>query len=684
MLRKKPFFILLGLIASILLIFLSGEDNPITFNDNGDVYNGRLYGTVHGIVTLSDSNIPMNGVVVTYSSAGQVKSAATNSAGFYSITNLVEGDYSLTFTPPSSENAAKALYNVTVSLVNADTVIHGPASEDYYVSISQDVTLYELSSSITGEIFGQVTGEQLIRGTGVEVKITGLQTYNILDYDYRTTADSMGRYTLENVPAVNNVTLMVLPWSDGEYSFGSQTRNVSLIPGGVVNASPIISQIAGLDVVIISNNFLEDNFVVTENLIMTFNKAIDTTTVEVDLTQGSSPFANVPVFHSWDTDGLILTIDPAYPLSANFNYDLDISGYAADMTQFFIQETFITEDGINLLNTNLYISVNQTVQDFDPAGTITAEFNMPADIANPLNEFYLEDDNGYLVYINTSWTGDNTILNIDPDENLKIDTDYYLSFRIYSTIPGDFYSNLSNQIGFHTSDASTAPSAPSGFICLNDTIIDYDTNNGIQLKWNLADGVDNYALYASDSHNNTDWINLNNFTPSGGFGTMQVAVSLPMFFDWLSGDAIVTPFANGIEVSFFIIAESGPYQSSPSTSITLSDVIAPTLNLYQEGSVDNSGNPNPSTVNVWLTQPSNHIEYCDSAVPNYWFVEVSNPSYTLNTSNCVWEWDDDYRNGHIAITIPAFTDASGDDCYFANVIDLSGNVQSTAMSITLY
>ena len=684
MLRKKSFFILLGLIASILLIFLSCEENPITFNDNGDVYNGRLYGTVHGIVTLSGSNTPMNGVIVTYSSSGQVKTVTTNSAGFYSISNLVEGDYSITFSPPSPVNAAEALYNVTVSMVNADTVIHGPSSKDYYVSISQDVMLYELSSSVTGEIFGQITGEQLIRGAGVEVKITNLQNYNILDYDFRATADSMGRYTLLNIPAVNNVNVMVLPWSEDGYNFGSQYRTVQLVPGGTVNASPIISQIAGLEVVIISNNFFENNFPVADNLVMTFNKAIDTTSVEVNLAQRSPPFANVPISYSWDTDGLILTIDPAYTLSANFDYDLSISGYAADMTPFAIQETFNTEEGIDLLNTNLYISENQTVQDFDPAGTIWAEFSMPADINNSLNEFRLEDENGYMVYIHTSWTDNNTVLNIDPDQNLKINTDYYLSFKVYSDIPGDFFSNLSNQIGFHTSDASTAPSTPTGFICLNDTIIDYDTQSGIQLKWNLADGVDNYALYASDSYNNTDWINLNNYQSSGGFGTMEVSVNLPNFFDWLSGDNIQTPFANDIGVSFFLIAESGPYSSQPSATITLNDVTPPTFNLYQDASCDNSFNPNPGTVNVWLTQSWNNIEYCDSSIPNYWFVEISNPAFTLNTSDCTWEWNDDYRNGHIIITIPPFMDASGDNCYVNNVIDISGNAQTIATVISLY
>ena len=83
--KMKP-IISLSLILTILL--LVGCDDSVTNNYPDTDTNGRVIGTVHGVVTDANTNTRLNSAKVTTVVDGDILSTITDSLGYYAITNL--------------------------------------------------------------------------------------------------------------------------------------------------------------------------------------------------------------------------------------------------------------------------------------------------------------------------------------------------------------------------------------------------------------------------------------------------------------------------------------------------------------------------------------------------------------------------------------------------------------------
>lgn len=688
--------LILGLSVLLIgLIFICGCEDKYsvissqeTVPDSGGVLS--VVGSINGIITLSGTGsgtgAPVGGTTIEYSVKGEALSTQSSSGGYYAIGGLEEGTHTVTFIPPDTIEATSSYYIIDVSFTFADTIIYVPYDDSYHINISQNVVLYETNSFISGDIFGKLSDDSLIYGAGAEIKIVNLyEDYNIFNLDCRTIADSSGLFTLENVPEVDSVALLVLPWTDGIHYFDAEFVDISLGPGGIVNTGPIITNISAGEVIVLSYNFQSLSFAVDDTLTMTFNKEMDISSVWARLSRETFPYNEIPISLSWDEDGIILTVDPQFTLLVNTDYTLQVGGRSVDYSDLDWSAGFTTQDGINIIQTNLSIS-ELPIQDFNPSDTIWVVFNIPANISHPENSYKLKDTNGYEIWINTIWENNSTKLQVIPHQNLEFGINYEFGFKVFSTIPGDSLSILNEPFEFSTSVASIIPEAPSGFICLNEDSIDYDTRS-IKLQWELCEDAQNYLLYISNNYNNTYWINFSTYSNPDVFWPYETIILLPTYFDWLTGDGITTPFSNGIEVSLFLMAQNGPNFSDPSNTIILTDAFPPFPILDQHGSANNSISAIADTFTIDFLVD---IEYCNSNyIPVFGFIEDSDStsgdtSFVIDNSEAIWEWDTNSRNGIFTIVVPDSSDGSFDKFYCTNIYDNSGNVQIDTSWIVLY
>jgi len=148
-------------------------------------------GTIIGTVTDGRTAAPLSGATVSYSGG----TATTDSAGHYTLSNVVEGTYSLT-------GSATAYISKTAS------VTVGPGA-----SVTQNFALTQPAGAIAGTVSEAGTGKAL---GGATVSYSGGSA----------TADANGQYTLANVPVG---TYTVTAAASG---YTSQSQSVT-VTGGV-------------------------------------------------------------------------------------------------------------------------------------------------------------------------------------------------------------------------------------------------------------------------------------------------------------------------------------------------------------------------------------------------------------------------------------------------------------------
>lgn len=455
MLKNIRLYSAFSLLIGALILFSCSEDNPTTFDLGGTnpTYDGRVIGYVHGVVTDAVVGTRLAGVTVTYPQDGTLHTTVTDSTGMYAIAELSEGNYEFSFSyaPDSGEvDYAVSKAAVAVTFIAPDTNIYGNSNEDYHISFTRDIGMYPMNSSLTGKVYARPNSGTLYPADSAEVKLD-YSNYDISVGEITATTDSTGTYLFENIPSTPDVNVIVLPFSDGDYTYGVETEQVDLVAGGIVIADNIELTIAGDAPLVISNNFTEGFFPVDQDLTLTFSKPMNTETFNIILEREDedSVIVTVQIQDSWNAEAVTLTINPIPQLRIATEYTLIIQGKSQDENEFFETLYFNTTEGIEVLSTNLIEVEGVTLVNFPRDGSIEITFSRTVSINHPGNFLNLIEDYTLVVPITVQWEEDNTKAVITPDIYLKRNTSYNFHYTIYSTYMGDA---VSGSIIFYTID----------------------------------------------------------------------------------------------------------------------------------------------------------------------------------------------------------------------------------------
>lgn len=662
-----PFFLAFFIIAGC------GED-PSEYDLKAD---GRVIGSVHGVVTDANTNARLEAIEVTWAVKGSIKSTTTDQLGYYSIAKLPSGNFELSF----SGDGAYAVTRVTALIPTLEQIgaVTIPSEDDYHHSETQDVNLYRLNAGLTGTVYAHQDSENIITAAGVTV-ISDFESYDISPDKYSAVTNTDGVFLIEDLPATPFVSLRTMPYNDGSHEYGVHSDTATLEPGSVAKVGDIILYIAPAVPFLVQNNFLNDDFGITENIVATFSKAMATSTFDIALSSFS--FGDVEFAATWNTD-ITLTLDPYVPLQANTTYSLTLNGKSMDNNDFSGNYNFDTQEGIEFVRTNLE-RVDGIFDQFPVASDIELIFSMPIDLGNYNGYVRLYDAAFERVSITTTFSTDSLTVSINSRNDLEPGLDYTLDYKVYSTIEGDFDNN---NINFQTAVDIAAPEQITGFSLDRDQLggswtADWNTTD-IAFKWNTVADCDGYRIYANDNRNNSDIILVASINVADYVIEQSTWVFLSSFpqFDYFADDGIQTPFTGGTQISFQITAYNTAGEGQFSSTINVADNTAPTGILIQSGSALNPSALDTQTFTVVFIAS----EYCDPTEPTFGFVESGgDPNYVLPSNAVSFEWDTDMKGGLYTITVPATEDGSGDNFFISNFNDSSGNTAESSFTIALF
>ena len=420
----------------IMLLMLAGcGDNITKIYGNGET-DGRVIGTIHGIVTDANTNERLVNVDVTWLDEDEIKTTATNTLGYYFITDLSPGDYELTFS--GNEDFAVGRIMVTIPTLEEIGVTNVPTDEDFYHTEIQDMEMYQLNAGLTGTIYTIIDDENIALAFGVTV-IADFENWDISPEEYTATTGINGIFFFENLPSTPEVVLRTLPYTDSTYSFEVVELDLVLFPDVIVTAPNIFLNIVDDPPFIVENNFDNDDFSIFDAIEITFNKAIEANSFEVEL---YSDIANPVEFESiiWITDASVI-ITPDEDLLLATIYTLNLAGCSVDGNFFdFNGLQFETQPGIAIESTNLEVYDNY--YEIAPMGTIIIEFTEEVDIYNGLNVLTIT---GYpAAYV---WSNNNKTLSIaNPaggyTNNFILEITYYSTLASYDFVNKIYTVNL--------------------------------------------------------------------------------------------------------------------------------------------------------------------------------------------------------------------------------------------------
>ena len=437
-------------------------------------------------------------------------------------------------------------------------------------------------------------------------------------------------------------------------------------------------EIAGEEPFVVHNNFENDNFGLTENLSITFSKAMQTVSFEIAL---SGPRGTVQVESQWEDD-ITLTLSPyVSALRANANYFLSLTGYSLDNNYFSESFTFGTITGIQFVQTNLEY-VDGEFNNFAIGDDIELTFSMGIDLDNIASSTILVDASSAYVSTVVSLSEDSKTLIIDPLYDLEPGQNYTLMYIVYSDIEGDF---TEGNFSFTAEEETVIiPEKIVDFVLNMDADWKADRNTtDISFMWATEVNATGYRIYAHDNHANTDFIRIANFDARDFITFQSGSIDLSSFpqFDFYDEDANQTPFSGRTQLTFMIVGYNAAGEGELSEAIVVRDETAPLGFMTQLGSANNLGNPEATTFRIKFS--SN--EYLEAIVPNFDIIEAGgDPNLVLPNAAVSFEWDADMKGGYFTIEVPAETNGSGDEYYIQGFKDSSGNMVEEGLSTFLF
>ncbi|NQV15320.1 hypothetical protein HQ531_07670 [bacterium] len=676
MLRTKKIRSNIWITSILILMLMAGCEESNSPKASGQ--KGRVIGSVHGILTDANTNARLAGIMVTTIVDGETQSVTSDSLGYYALTELSSGIFELTF----SADTMYAVSRSTVYIPLIHEIVGTPEwpdedfQSDFYHSETADKDLYALNAAVTGTVYTVEDGENTTLASEVTL-IADFSAYDISPALYSVMSNNQGVFSFTELPATPSVLIRSLPFNDGTYGYNVQTAAVSLIPDGTANAGNMLLGIASDGPFIVQNNFENDDFGITEDLSITFSKAMQPSSFQISLT---GPSGNVEFESSWTND-ISLTISPyVSALLANSSYNLVLSGYSLDNNFYSGNYSFATQDGIEFVNTNLEF-VDGVFSEFVVSDNIELTFTMEIDLDNYNGFATLTDASSALVSTVVSLSADSKTLIVNPVYDLEPDQNYTLNYRVYSTIVGDFDSG---SFGFATAGGVTLPGQVSGFAINmgNNWQADWNTTL-ITFQWETEPNASGYSIYANDNADNTDFIRVGSFSAQDFVTNQSGTINLNAYqqFDFFDDDGIQTPFSGGTDLMFKIAANNDAGEGSFSSAILIGDDAAPTGFLNQTGTALNNSNTDTHTFTVSFTAN----EYLDPDVPTYGIIESGgNALYVLPSSAVSFEWDSNMRGGLFTVVVPVASNGTGDTFYVDGFMDNSGNTVDVNISTVLF
>lgn len=271
---------------------------------------------IEGVVTDALTGQPVPGADVHIPAAGDRGKVKTNDDGFYSVRFEGFGSFNVFI---SKDGYAKGKSVANTSSSNAPEA-------SYIINVVQNPTLYPTIGSVRGVVAGSGPLDA-IGNARVLVRVNNSQIFDpglVLE----TTTGEDGRYELTGLPAGASNLRLLVPGQDldedGEPDFA--TKLVSL---GTLDEAPTVVNVAvapfTADAVVWTSFDNVENFAIEPDVSFEFVFAGPMSTTpgatEVTLRRGGTA---VSTTHSWDDEGLVLTVTPRVPLMVGKSYDLRV------------------------------------------------------------------------------------------------------------------------------------------------------------------------------------------------------------------------------------------------------------------------------------------------------------------------------------------------------------------------
>jgi len=423
----------LHVIIILSFIFIAG------CRDKGTEYiippaDGRVAGSVHGIVTDNYSQERIAGATIQYLVGGQIKTVTTDSLGYYFINGLGTGEYEITVYTGGNYSKTKAI----ASIPSIEEVAGpNPSSKDYSVSLVRDIYLYKLNAGAKGKLYAKDGSGNMKPVPGATI-IFHFSESGIEPSVYTTQTDGQGNYIFDQcLPAYNSyyTTLYSLPFNMEGIDYGTASSgSITLIPGVNINVNYLAAQLSGSEAALLTSPLGQNNYDPSGNLDFVFSKAINVSSIHIELRRNDYYGTDVYFEAAWSAGNTMLSINPYSILRDNTQYYVSISGKTEDNINFEFYGYITTrgDEQFNMIHTNLEIVEGTYTSTFPVDANIELMFNSPVDAAT--SSFTLQEYDYPYAYVTCQYfySQDGKTLTINPDSTLKYDFDYYLVYTVYS------------------------------------------------------------------------------------------------------------------------------------------------------------------------------------------------------------------------------------------------------------
>ncbi len=293
----------------------------------------KVFGFVQGFVYDGTTNSILDDVKVTWEVAGKQDSTTATAAEGFKINDLYSGYYTLKFSKTGYSTVIDDIY---VPMDDFTATVKGGANKEYMVSVNP--MMYPLNAGVTGRVYKTENSRNIpIEGAIVRAE---MPSSSLIPRVYETTTDADGYYSFSNLPAVYNIYIRVLEYTDsnGE-KYNDYYNDFIIVSGAVTTISPImLSQITdGLRLTntslwIAPGVVMNDVPVTTRTYTLTFNKDIDQAVSEerrggTDLVRLNGLGIN-NTDYSFTISGNVVTLTTTVDLTPATGYTLSYNLYS--------------------------------------------------------------------------------------------------------------------------------------------------------------------------------------------------------------------------------------------------------------------------------------------------------------------------------------------------------------------
>jgi hypothetical protein len=330
--------------------------------------NGRVLGHAHGIITDGNTGNVVANVDVAWSGRGTSGTVRTNANGFYSIPNLITGDYQLLVKPSNLYTSVKHDFSVpSMSALGVDAMV---TNQDFHINLTENFTIFQKKSTVSGFVYASTSTTSMVPIANAKVIATLPSQY--VPYYLNTLTDATGKFTFTDIPSIGvPVSFRV----EGNYVIGDYTYSTGAIStitptfNSVHELSVFTMSINTTPVAILSHNVNE--YFHGQTIRFAFNKDINPMHFTMSITP--SGMTQIPIkTRNW-VNSRELIVTPDTDLISDTPHTFVFTGLATDKSMepnFTITRSFsTTEFPLTIVST--------TMNTYMPGGTFDIVFSKP-------------------------------------------------------------------------------------------------------------------------------------------------------------------------------------------------------------------------------------------------------------------------------------------------------------------